>query len=583
MLKFTSMKSAKLLCLVSFLLVISFSNKIWAQNIIENPSVEKVPVADEYWQVRIAKIDNTKEYTVVHLFVKNLSYYSNNMSFDPKNRYKLVDAATGNTYKITHDLPTKDDPIKIEGMKGGTFLLSFEKIPSEVKKVNLIQGDRQNGGHFYGIDTDFEKYHLEFSRKTEFTGVYFNEDLKEIGVVQIKLDKGNYSFKIPGINEVFVKDNKNFYKNQSDNWGLSISNYNQKDDQIVELSGTLYSNNFGYSPRYWFVAFEGNQKNLIQKNSENFRLEKDINGVTHSIEFANYKGNNKYIRKDSKIIRISSSKSAVSDATTITYINYEFAKHSYSIQGLCKVVGLAKNGFYNGPVIVYKLIRYGDEPATPYYYIGNYKDLFFADGVAKSYNLNNEQTEVCNCANEVLSCKSMISTIDQKKFMEFLGAATIVTAGVSKLIQLASANTGYSSNPSQKNINNDKYTISSQTEKTALKVEFSEFPSKYVSIIVTTNGNANMEKQYFSSVSVRRRDGTIKQEVKCIDPRGDNGLRNVFSYFTFNPSLGEYIRVSVAYGHEKFQLLEENTYSGVGAILLIHGNYGGYTINVLPK
>ena len=557
------------------------------QNVINHPSVEKGIQSSDF-EVKITKVDNTKDFTAVYMEVKNLIYYSSTISFDPTNRYKLVDVATGNSYKLLNDMPSKENAVKIRARESFVFYLKFEKIPKEVLKVNMMQGNRANGWHIFGIDTDFERHHIEVGQKKTFTGIVFNEDFSSVGLIQINLSKGEYSVKMFKSTDVYLKTEKrHFFKNMTDNWAISIFNYTEQDDKLVDIEGTIYSNNYGYSPRYWFVGFEGNKNQLLQKKSAILKLVKQNSLGLNYIEMAAYSGVNKYIKKGTPYLKIRSKKVDGDFEKAISFINYDFGKHSYSIQGLTKVIGKTRESEYFGPVVVYKLNRYGDEPATPYYYIGEYNNMFFTDGTVRSYNLKNEQTEECVCKSEVLNCKQLISTIAQKKFAEFLGASTIVGAGTAKLIELAaSAGSGSSltSNSVQKETTIEKsWNIQYFSKATRVEVEHKNVDKKYVTVSIISDGDANDKESYFSSVTIKDKWDKEIRKIECKDPFEDNDARNKYNLIKFNPAAGEYAIVNVAYGHKDYKYFGKDGYLGIGTTIRLDSNAGDYEIKVNAK
>lgn len=206
--------------LCHFVLFVVGVNLVSGQNIINNPTVEKGIESSDY-EVRITKVDNSKEFTTIYLEVKNSLYYSNSISFDPKNRYKLVDVATGRTFKLLNDLPTRENAVKISARESFVFYLKFDKIPGDVIKVNLIQGDRTNGWNIFGIDTDFKRNHMEVAQKKSFTGIVFDDDLSSIGIIELKLEGGGYTVRMFDGTDVYQKtDQKNFFRNKDDSWAI---------------------------------------------------------------------------------------------------------------------------------------------------------------------------------------------------------------------------------------------------------------------------------------------------------------------------------------------------------------------------
>ncbi|MCC7246092.1 MAG: hypothetical protein IT269_10455 [Saprospiraceae bacterium] len=63
--------------------------------------------------------------------------------------------------------------------------------------------------------------------------------------------------------------------------------------------------------------------------------------------------------------------------------------------------------------------------------------LFFADGEVKGYNFKNELAENCLCADQRLSCQRLKSTIEEQKFAEIIGTATIAVAEIGLLLKAA--------------------------------------------------------------------------------------------------------------------------------------------------
>lgn len=135
----------------------------------------KFPIVEKGIQdVVIKEVGFEKDYFYVDIFYEYHGIYSSTLSFDENNLYYIRDKQTKARYNILNSLPTKGNPLKVSNESRPTIRLKFEKIPTSVKNIDLIQGMKSNGWNFYGIDIS-DLYIAERSRIKTYSGFFIKK------------------------------------------------------------------------------------------------------------------------------------------------------------------------------------------------------------------------------------------------------------------------------------------------------------------------------------------------------------------------------------------------------------------------
>jgi len=572
--------------------------------------------------VQISEVGFEKGYFYIDVAYFNDSYYSTSLSFDSNNPFYIKDLASNQKYALIEPLPDASKPIKVCDRCTYTIRIKFEKLPATTRRIDLIQGNRSNGWNFYNIDFS-AMYPSQDTRPiagTNFYGIIFDEELRIFGTINMRVLKNEVRIEEYYLKQYAYRDFKPFkvktiYKrcgNEGKYCDENNSNhelyftirtktdaYNLDADGFFRINGYIrYKFHLLDSDKYkvgydWYKGqlWIGEKLNgapngygaLVGLQSKFSHLtDRANNGYsTEKSRYADYKNGYPYIS-------IGKFENGVFSEGS-THIYYSFNKHSYSVEGYNKIVAPIVNGIIKGGAIVYRWSYNPYEEAFSNIYIGSMDGLFFADGEVKGYNFKNELAEKCQCVNRRLFCERLKNTIEEKKFAEFLGIATIAVAETVVLLKIADELSGPAPSPGRAQQahsgmdSKSDFEIKYISQKTTTKVQFNPNSNKYVSISIISDGKANDKNNYFSSVTVMSKSGDIITEKTCNDPYLDNGLGNKFSYFSFKPELGQYIVVKVSYGHIDSKFFEKDEYQGIGTTVVLNNNSGSYEIEVIPK
>jgi hypothetical protein len=196
-----------------------------------------------------------KDYFYVDIFYEYHGIYSSTLSFDENNLYYIRDKQTKARYNILNSLPTKGNPLKVSNESRPTIRLKFEKIPTSVKNIDLIQGMKSNGWNFYGIDIS-DLYIAERSRIKTYSGFFIKKsggDRIVSAFLNVAINGDNIEFEF----DYFDEEKKRKFKKVRYNFSASPNKYPYK--SIRHAS----------NDQYWAIGGRYDQfENWLGKNLE---------------------------------------------------------------------------------------------------------------------------------------------------------------------------------------------------------------------------------------------------------------------------------------------------------------------------
>lgn len=321
-----------------------------------------------------------------------------------------------------------------------------------------------------------------------YKGIMFDEEMREFSVIQIKFkQRQNSTTAVMSDHTVMHLCYRGFSPYKSKRYYHSIENnkYVQDDDEdremkIIENRGNSTDGTaaegflrIGGHIRYKFFLFSESKYKIIDQwmNGKLWVGEK-CDGLPNGYgAFMDYQ--TEFTTQDDKVLHgYPSERECYSDYKNgtpffrigefqngvflhgYTHITFDFPNHSYEVQGYNKILAPVIDGKLQGAGILYRWSYDPYEPAFSNVFVGKFDGMFFADGIVKGYNFKNELANECICQNQKLRCKQLQQTIEEKKFTEFLGIATIAVAEASILLKLAGELSGPGN--SSGSINNSK-------------------------------------------------------------------------------------------------------------------------------
>jgi len=216
----------------------------------------KFPIVEKGIQdVVIKEVGFEKDYFYVDIFYEYHGIYSSTLSFDENNLYYIRDKQTKARYNILNSLPTKGNPLKVSNESRPTIRLKFEKIPTSVKNIDLIQGMKSNGWNFYGIDIS-DLYIAERSRIKTYSGFFIKKsggDRIVSAFLNVAINGDNIEFEF----DYFDEEKKRKFKKVRYNFSASPNKYPYK--SIRHAS----------NDQYWAIGGRYDQfENWLGKNLE---------------------------------------------------------------------------------------------------------------------------------------------------------------------------------------------------------------------------------------------------------------------------------------------------------------------------